>query len=402
MGVCASSASLAAEPSFESFDKRAASGERLTVAFLGGSLTWGALASDPNKTSYRAIVSRNLEEKYPKAHFKFVDAAIGGTGSQLGAYRLDRDVLPYKPDLMFLDFTLNDGMNRLTPDTLASHEAIIRRMITEAGCPVVQVFTAGKSHVTEGSTDKMLRRTAHIELAKVYNVPCGDAISLMQEKFKKGEIDLDKIWPPETFDTTHPGDNGYELYAEAAWDAYLKAVAGKVVCKAPEKMINESTYMHVARVRLSSLAPLPQGWRITRPSSDYCGFDFLMTRWLDDLTIASNYIPLDRTKTKPIPPTEPLKLKFKGSTVLFFGSSTPNSGKLKALIDGKEKTLNFCQLGPSNYGRAVVLVAEGLDPKVEHSLVIEPLFESPEKLAEICIESVCVAGSDGASVVKAQ
>ena len=60
------------------------------------------------KTSYRAIVSQNLRDRYTNAHFTFVDAAIGGTGSQLAAFRLQRDVLDYEPDLVFLDFALND------------------------------------------------------------------------------------------------------------------------------------------------------------------------------------------------------------------------------------------------------------------------------------------------------
>jgi len=381
-------------PSFEDFDRKASSGERLTVAFLGGSLTWGARASDPQKTSYRAIVGAKLEERYPKAHFKFIDAAIGGTGSQLGAFRLDRDVLAFKPDLVFLDFTLNDDAYRTTPDTLAAQEGIIRRVLTEARCPLIQMFLASKGYVTDGTTERMKRRTAHLELAEAYNVPCGDATSLMQAKYKKGEIDLDKIWPPESFDSTHPGDKGYALYAEAAWSAFEKAVAEKTACRVPEKTLNADTYMKVNRVRISSLSPLPEGWRVAAPSTDYCAFDFLMSRWLDDVAIASNFIPKDRSKTVPSTPAAPLKLVFKGSSVLLFGEATPLSGKYKAIVDGKEKEFNACQLGPNNTGRLVQLVVEGLDPSVEHSLDIVPLFESPEKPAELCLESVCVAGGD--------
>ncbi|MFA6293483.1 MAG: SGNH/GDSL hydrolase family protein, partial [Victivallales bacterium] len=211
MSIGISTADSGATPSFEKFAKRAEKGERLTVVFFGGSLTWGARSSDPNKTSYRAIVGQKLEEKYPNARFKFVDAAIGGSGAQLGAFRLDRDVLAYKPELLFMDYTLNDDAYNTSPDTLAAHEAIIRRVISEAHCPVVQMFLAAKSFVTDGTTEKMKRRTAHIEIAKAYNLPCGDAVVLMQEKYKKGEIDLEMIWTPESFDTCHPGDKGYAL-----------------------------------------------------------------------------------------------------------------------------------------------------------------------------------------------
>ncbi len=384
---------FAASPSFSDFNRRAEDGERLTVAFLGGSLTWGARSSDPQKTSYRAVVGKKLEQKYPEARFTFVDAAIGGSGAQLGAYRLDRDVLAYKPDLVFLDFTLNDGVDKTTPDTLAAQEAIIRRVITEAGCPVVQMFLAAQNMVTAGTLDKMTRVKAHEEIASAYHVPCGNAIALMQEKYKKGEIDLKEIWLPESFDTCHPCDKGYALYAEAAWNAYNKAVADGIVCVVPKKMVNADTYMHVARVRISSLAPLPQGWRTSTPSTDYCAFDFLMTRWLDDVTIASNFIHKSRSETEMTDPAKPLNLVFNGSTVMFFGVSAPHSGKCKVVIDGEEKEVNTCQLGPNNTGRMWVLVAEELDPAKEHTMDIIPLFEDG-KAEELCIESICVAGAN--------
>ncbi|MFZ2655941.1 MAG: SGNH/GDSL hydrolase family protein [Victivallales bacterium] len=378
--------------SFADFDRRAEKGERLTVAFLGGSLTWGARSSDPQKTSYRAIVGQNLKDKYPKAHFNFVDAAIGGSGAQLGAFRLQRDVLAYRPDLLFLDFTLNDSAHSTTPDTLAAHEAIIRRVISEADCPVIQMFFAAKNFVTEGTTEKMKRRASHIDIAKAYNLPCGDAIVLMQEKYRKGKIVLDEIWPPETFDNTHPCDKGYALYAEAAWNAFNRAVSGKIVCRVPEKMLNADTYMHVSRVKISSLNPLPKGWRTASPSTVYCAFDFLMSRWLDDVSVASNFKKTARDKPAPAEPAQTLELKFSGSSVLLFGESTPRSCMYRITIDGQTKEFNACQLGQTGIGRMWQVVAETLDPSVEHNLEIQPVFESPEKPQELCLESICVAG----------
>jgi len=87
---------------FGAFHRRARAGELLNVVFLGASLTWGANATAPNLTSYRGLVGRMLEHEYPAAHFRFWDSAIGGTGSQLGVFRFDRDVLRHQPDLIFL------------------------------------------------------------------------------------------------------------------------------------------------------------------------------------------------------------------------------------------------------------------------------------------------------------
>ena len=75
-------------PSFAEFDAKAASGEaRLNVVFFGGSFTWGAGASDPQRTSWRGLMMQYLLERYPKGSFAFHDATVGGTGSQLGVFR---------------------------------------------------------------------------------------------------------------------------------------------------------------------------------------------------------------------------------------------------------------------------------------------------------------------------
>lgn len=95
--------------SFAAFDEKARDGARLTVCFFGGSLTWSANATEPNVTGFRGLMAKYLTERYPNAHFTFVDAAIGGTGSSLGMFRLERDVMSKNPDLVFLDFSCNDG-----------------------------------------------------------------------------------------------------------------------------------------------------------------------------------------------------------------------------------------------------------------------------------------------------
>ncbi|HEY9247965.1 MAG TPA: GDSL-type esterase/lipase family protein, partial [Rariglobus sp.] len=162
--------STQAAPSFSDFDQRAHKGERLSVVFFGGSLTWGAQATDPQLTSYRALTSRKLEETYPDAHFRFWDAAIGGTGSQLGAFRLERDVLSRKPDLVFLDFTINDNpYAEPDPDRLAAYEAIVRRLVS-SGIPVVQAIFAAKKDVLPNPPPRPLD-AAHRAIAAAYGLP---------------------------------------------------------------------------------------------------------------------------------------------------------------------------------------------------------------------------------------
>ena len=84
-------------------------GKSVTVAYIGGSITAGAGASDGSRTSYRALVGQWFAATFPQSAVNNVDAAIGGTGSDLGAFRAGRDVLAHHPDLVFVEFAVNDG-----------------------------------------------------------------------------------------------------------------------------------------------------------------------------------------------------------------------------------------------------------------------------------------------------
>ncbi|MGE9296056.1 MAG: SGNH/GDSL hydrolase family protein [Puniceicoccales bacterium] len=375
--------SAQASLSFAEFDERAQRGESLTVAFFGGSLTWGAQATDPLKTSYRAIVSQNLQARYPDAHFTFVDAAIGGTGSQLGAFRLQRDVLAHEPDLVFLDFTINDGAShRPVDDRLSSYESLIRRMVM-AGIPVVQVILAVKADVAPKESARPLD-FFHKEIAQAYGLPIADALAWMRSAVLVDErATADELWDLP-YDSTHPGDAGYALYAEAVWDAYVRAVAGNVICRLPEETVHPNHYMQVDRFELTTLKPIPAGWAAGVPHRNAVAFDFVCSRWMDGLVIA---------KGSDAAPPDVLRLKFKGESVLLFGESTPESGRYSVSIDGAEPVEYEAHCSNGNM-RLVRLAAYGLSPGVTHTLEIRPLLKAGEELRlnSICIAGGCVEG----------
>ena len=402
----------AATPSFADFDRRAKNGERLTVVFFGASLTWGANSTDPINTSYRAVMADYLEEYYPKAHFKFYDAAIGGTGSQLGVFRLGRDVLRRNPDLVFLDFSANDDIYSDNPESTASYESLVRRIIVDGHAPVVQVIFPFGWNVSAGKTDGMKRRDAHIAISKAYNTGCGDAISLGIQWVKEGKATIEKIWPN---DQVHPGDFGYHMFATAAWDAYRDAVKRNLVCKAPEKMLNADTYMQNARVRISTLGAMPKGWRVGTPGLVAAWHDGLMSRWLDDEVIASNRAKVIGADGKDITATvtpDRLKVRFIGSRLLLFGEKTMKSGTYQLYIDGKlfsytpwgaKEPTTVYNASAKQFGGSVQLVemvSTNLAEDTIHTLEIEPLLTGDDE-QELRLESICVAGK-GAKVLPAE
>ena len=76
-------------------------GEPVTVAYLGGSIT--------AMSGWRNLTTDCLRKTWPKAKVTEVHAAIGGTGSGLGVFRLGHDALAKDPDLLFVEFATNDA-----------------------------------------------------------------------------------------------------------------------------------------------------------------------------------------------------------------------------------------------------------------------------------------------------
>ena len=395
------STALAAEAkrgSFAEFDARARAGARLSVVFFGASLTWSANASDPVETSYRAVMRDRFEAHYPAAHFRFRDSAIGGTGSQLGAFRLDRDVLAHKPDLVFLDFTANDDINSADPETLASYESILRRM-ANAGILVVQVAFPFKWDIETSRLPKMKRLTAHRALADTYGNGWGDAVTRICREVDAGRLTREALW---VTDGVHPHDPGYREFAAAAWDGYLAAVKAGLAPRVPAQPVYAETYLTLRRFNLAGLPNLPRSWSKGRPNLTAANHDWLMSRWLDDLIVARNRKPdqpaTPGTESKPV---QPLRLNVEGSVILLFGESAADSGRFRVLVDGvavtgqggQEKGADWFEGNRWKTGNGFLLweVARGLDPSVPHLLEIEPVFDNA-KAQELKIESICVAG----------
>jgi lysophospholipase L1-like esterase len=405
VGGRAGGPAVPAEPaaaSFADFDRRALAGERLSVVFFGASLTWGANATDQAHTSYRARVAEMLEAHYPAAHFRYHDGAIGGTGSQLGVFRLDRDCLRWKPDLVFLDFSANDDIYSDNPESSASYEAIVRRLVDEAKVPVVQVLFPFKWNIKRSDLPGMKRRDIHYGISKAYNTGIGDAIELIIDRVEAGKTTVDRVW---NTDGVHPGDEGYVMFAEAAWQGFEQAVAEKRVCRAPEKMLYADTYLHSNRFHPASLDPLPPGWRIGKPALTAVNYDWLMSRWLDDLAIAANTRKVKgadgKDTTEKVPAVAPLRLKVNASYVCVFGEASAASGRFRVKIDGEavtgkngqkkgEDTFEGNRWG-GGYGHLAYELAHGLDTATNHLVEIEPVL-ADDKEQELRIESLCVAG----------
>ena len=396
---------IARTPSFAEFDRRARAGEHLTVSFFGASLTWGSNASDQGTTSYRARVAQRLEAKYPDAHFTFRDGAIGGTGSRLAVFRLERDALRHDPDLLFLDFSANDDIYSDDPDSLASYESLVRRSLLQ-GVPVVQVifpFEWNVKNVTQEQIDAYKRLVAHKRIARHYNTAVGDAISLVFQKIEAGETTVKEVWP---LDGVHPHDRGYLFFADAAWDAFESAVAEGRECVVPDEMLHADTYMTWKRQKISELG-LPPEWKTGLANVNGRFYDFQPSRWLDETTVATNGAPA-------------LSFKFRGSTMAIWGETSVDCARLLVCVDGRlmdnphynpqRDTQPPYVFDCARQGRTIggpgylhLPLFYGLEnPDEEHTLLLIPLFDAANPKSDIRIESLCVAGGADPAVWAAE
>ena len=92
--------------------------QEVTIAFIGGSITEG-LTAGPEKCWAKLTYDR-LCEKYPDTKINYVNAGLSGTPSVLGNIRLQRDVLDHKPDMVFVEFAVNDGNDQIYKDSYLS------------------------------------------------------------------------------------------------------------------------------------------------------------------------------------------------------------------------------------------------------------------------------------------
>lgn len=179
--------------------QRAQSGQELTIAFLGGSITQGSLAT-VHENTYAYRVYKWWCDTFPQAKFNYVNGGIGGTDSYYGVSRAVTDVLMYQPDFVVVDFSVNDVDNIYCEETF---EGVLRKLLCWSSRPAVVVLN-NVFYDTGVSTQDI-----HNRLADHYGVPHVSVHDTIYRRMKAGEYN----WIDITPDGLHPNDKGHGLVA---------------------------------------------------------------------------------------------------------------------------------------------------------------------------------------------
>lgn len=190
------------------------------VAFLGGSIT--------EMNGYRPMVCEHLEKSFPQTKFRFVAAGVSSTCSDVGAFRLESDVLRRcekgAPDLFFVEFAVNDDQDGFFSYEHAarSMEGVIRHVKrVNRDAAIVMTFFVNENLMEsyrDGKIPTSIR--AHEAVAKRYGVTTVNMAKEIQTRIDDGEI----TW--EEYGGVHPSPRGARECADmidSAVDAATKS-----------------------------------------------------------------------------------------------------------------------------------------------------------------------------------
>jgi len=124
---------------------KAQRGEDVTIAYIGGSITQGAGAKPIHTESYvykSYVMFKEMFGKDGGDNVHLVKAGVGGTSSELGMIRYERDVLKdgaVEPDIVFVEFAVNDEGDETKG---VCFESLCLRIAASANAPAVILMFA--------------------------------------------------------------------------------------------------------------------------------------------------------------------------------------------------------------------------------------------------------------------
>jgi outer membrane protein assembly factor BamB/lysophospholipase L1-like esterase len=342
-------------------------GETVKVAYLGGSITAAP--------GWRVMTNKRLRERYPQATIEEIHAAIGGTGSDLGVYRLGHDVLRHDPDLLFIEFAVNDG-GRSPESIWRSMEGIVRQTWRDdPTTDICFVYTFRVGYEDDVRRGNCWRAASAMEmLAEYYGIPSINVAVPVVEREAAGELVFKVETPPEgevihfSTDGVHPKKAGHAIYADTILDAFSRLEAAKEIHRhernpqgrsfVPDPMV-EAKMVPVRRSMLEGdWKRLPEDHSLVRRFGKRLGEIFETTT-----------------------PGATLSFSFRGSEAKLYDLLGPDGGQVIITVDGetREKPVPRFDSYCTYHRLATLTVASGLDPEKVHHVTVEVHPKQPDR-----------------------
>lgn len=208
--------------------EQAKSGKKTVIAYIGGSITEG-YAGGPDGC-YAKLSYNYFAETYGTGdNVEYVNAGVSGTASTVGNLRVTRDVLSYEPDIVFIEFAVNDGQDRFMKD---SYESLVKTLLTQENEPAVVLLF---NRTVDGhSAQKHMKM-----IGTHYSLPMISVVDAITPELNSGRMK----WEDYSVDAAHPSADGHKLISKFIEHMYRTAESTpSEPYELPEKAIFSTKY----------------------------------------------------------------------------------------------------------------------------------------------------------------
>lgn len=193
--------------------------KELRIVYFGGSVTAG-YGSSNGAYSWRGLSEEWFRNTFPDADITAINTAIGESGTFLGTYRLQKDVIDQKPDLLFIEYAINDKYKGSSEEVAALQYETIVREVKQAlpQCDIVTLLVTDRS-TADLMPDLYPTASGHEKMAALYDISTvnvGKSLVDSMKNYKNGQE-----WGQYFIDTVHPTDAGYRKYYDCL-EEFLK------------------------------------------------------------------------------------------------------------------------------------------------------------------------------------
>ena len=189
---------------------------RLTIGYLGGSITLGTSAEKDGGSfglSWVNRVSAWFAEQFPNAVIETVNAGVSDTATNFGLFRLEQCLMNENghdmPDVVFVEFTTNDWEydTQSSTDLEYQIESLFRNIWSYNPCVEIVVISTNRA-----ASDASF--AAYTAIAERYRVPVIDVGAALVDAMKTRGYAEENAGTGfyYTTDNLHPSHRGYEVY----------------------------------------------------------------------------------------------------------------------------------------------------------------------------------------------
>jgi len=343
--------------------KAATAGSELKVAYFGGSIT--------AQNGWRPKTLAHFQKTWPAAKFSEINAAIGGTGSDLGVFRLAQDVLVKKPDLLFVEFAVNDGGAH--PDQIRRcMEGIVRQTWTTLpDCDICFVYTVTEALVKPMLDGQFPRAAATMEqVADKYGIPSIHMAVEVAKLAKDGKLTWKGPLPKTPGDTVVFANDGVHPYPETGHELYLQAIVRSLEpiqaaskSKGPHALPEPLIATNYEKAKLLPITDATLSKGFSPPANDFG------KRWAGNLPALH----------KGAAPGDKVTFKFKGTRCSIYDIIGPDCGQVVVTLDDQPpRTVARFDAYCTYHRLATLPIGTELADAV-HTVTIEIHSDSPDK-----------------------